>query len=69
MKRPREKAYRCAVCRWQGQLEPLDAGDAAPCPQCGVYLYPLSWSQTWGVALAIILVAVVALAIAVKVLS
>jgi hypothetical protein len=35
-------------------MEPLDAGDAAPCPNCGVYLYPLSWTQTWGVALLII---------------
>src|SRR5262245_12043416 len=49
--RSRERSYRCEVCRWQGQLEPLDAGDAAPCPNCGVYLYPLSWTQTWGVAL------------------
>jgi len=52
--REHEKSYRCSVCRWQGQLEPVDAGDAAPCPQCGVYLYPLSWLQTWGVVLAII---------------
>jgi hypothetical protein len=35
-------------------LEPIDAGNASPCPQCGVYLYPLSWMQTWGVALALI---------------
>jgi hypothetical protein len=35
-------------------LEPLDAGDAAPCPQCGVSLYPLTWVQTWGVALLLI---------------
>ncbi len=52
--RPREQSYRCAVCRWQGQLEPLDAGDMAPCPQCGVYLNPLSWFQTWGVALLMV---------------
>jgi hypothetical protein len=51
---PRELSYRCAVCQWQGQLEPLDAGDAAPCPNCGVYLYPLSWKQTWGIALLLI---------------
>jgi DNA-directed RNA polymerase subunit RPC12/RpoP len=51
---PYEKSYRCSVCRWQGQLEPIDAGDAAPCPQCGVYLYPLTWLQTWGAVLAII---------------
>lgn len=25
-----------------------------PPAQCGVYLYPLSWAQTWGVALALI---------------
>jgi uncharacterized paraquat-inducible protein A len=49
--RPRELSYRCEVCRWRGTLEPLDAGDAAPCPNCGVYLYPLSWLRTWGVAL------------------
>lgn len=49
-----ERSYRCAVCRWQGALEPEDVGDAAACPNCGVYLYPLSWVQTWGVALAII---------------
>jgi hypothetical protein len=48
------RSYRCTVCRWQGQLEPFDAGDAAPCPNCGVYLYPLSWVQTWGVALVMI---------------
>jgi hypothetical protein len=48
------RSYRCEVCRWQGQLEPEDAGDAAPCPQCGVYLYPLTWVQTWGLALLLI---------------
>ena len=47
-----ERSYRCSVCGWQGQLEPLGAGDASPCPQCGVYLYPNSWGQTWGVASA-----------------
>jgi hypothetical protein len=52
--RLRERSYRCAVCRWQGRLEPLDVSDAAPCPQCGVNLYPLSWFQTWGVALLMI---------------
>jgi hypothetical protein len=55
---PRELSYRCSICKWQGQLEPLDAGDAAPCPLCGVYLYPLSWTQTWGVALLLIGVSV-----------
>ena len=49
-----ERSYRCVVCGWQGPLEPIDAGDAAPCPQCGVFLYPLSWRQTWGVALLLI---------------
>jgi len=52
--RPRELSYQCSVRRWRGMLEPLDAGDAAPCPQCGVYLYPMSWAQTWGIALALI---------------
>lgn len=42
------------MCGWQGRAEPIDAGDAAPCPNCGVYLYPLSWLQTWGVALLFI---------------
>jgi hypothetical protein len=50
----RLRSYRCEVCRWQGTAEPHDAGDAAPCPNCGVYLYPLSWAQTWGVALLLI---------------
>ena len=58
--RTREKAYGCSVCQWQGALEPLDVGDAAPCPNCGVYLYPLSFAQAWGFALAIIAVTVVA---------
>jgi hypothetical protein len=35
-------------------MEPQDVGDAAPCPQCGIYLYPLSWGQTWGLALGAI---------------
>lgn len=48
--RRRDLSYRCTVCRWQGMLEPEDAGDAAACPQCGVYLYPLSFAQTWGTA-------------------
>lgn len=48
------KSYRCGVRRWQGQLEPEDAGDAAACPQCGVYLYPLTWAQTWGLALLLV---------------
>ena len=52
--RPRELSYQCSVRRWRGMLEPLDSGDAAPCPQCGVYLYPMSWAQTWGIALALI---------------
>jgi uncharacterized paraquat-inducible protein A len=60
-----ERSYRCSVCRWQGQLEPEDAGDAAPCPQCGVFLYPLSWGQTWGVALAMIFTALVVVGAAV----
>ena len=47
-------SYRCSVCRWQGQLEPIDAGDASPCPNCGVFLYPQSWMQTWGMALLLI---------------
>ncbi|MBX9582369.1 MAG: hypothetical protein K2X87_18865 [Gemmataceae bacterium] len=51
---PRERPYRCAVCGWQGLLEPADAGDAAPCPDCGVYLYPLSWASTWGLALLLV---------------
>jgi hypothetical protein len=44
----------------------MDVGDAAACPECGVYLYPLSWGQTWGAALFIIaltLGAVVAVAV------
>lgn len=56
-----DRSYRCEVCRWQGQAEPLDAGDAAPCPKCGVYLYPLSWAQTWGLTLAILGVTVAAI--------
>jgi hypothetical protein len=52
------------VCNWQGQLEPVDAGEAAPCPQCGVYLYPLPWRQTWGVALALVAAAALVVALA-----
>ncbi len=63
--RVRERSYHCAVCRWQGQMEPVDAGDAAPCPQCGVSLYPLSWAQTWGVALLMVAAAVGVVAAAV----
>ena len=51
---PRERSYRCRVCGWQGQAEPADFGDATPCPQCGVYLYPESWLTTWGLALLLI---------------
>jgi uncharacterized paraquat-inducible protein A len=54
----RSRSYRCAVCQWQGTLQPIDPGDAAPCPQCGVYLYPLSWGQTWGFALLLIVLSV-----------
>jgi hypothetical protein len=54
MRGPRTRSYRCAVCQWQGCMEPIDPGDAAPCPNCGVYLYPLSWVQTWGVVLLLI---------------
>lgn len=48
------RSYQCVVCIWHGVLEPLDAGEAAPCPQCGVYLYPLTWLQTWGYAFFLI---------------
>jgi hypothetical protein len=64
---PRQMSYRCAVCRWQGRLEPEDVGHAAPCPQCGVYLYPLSWAQTWGLAL-LIMTATAATVVAVAIL-
>lgn len=50
----RKLSYRCDVCGWQGMLKPIDVGNAAPCSRCGVYLYPLSWAQTWGVALSLI---------------
>jgi uncharacterized paraquat-inducible protein A len=60
-----ERSYRCEVCRWQGRLEPIDAGDAAPCPNCGVFLYPLSWAQTWGLALLMIAVTLGGIAAAV----
>jgi uncharacterized paraquat-inducible protein A len=60
----KKKSYRCEVCRWQGMLDPIDAGDAAPCPQCGVYLYPQSWGQTWGVAILMIAVCVGIVAVA-----
>ena len=63
-----EKPYRCGVCRWQGQLEPIDAGDAAPCPQCGIYLYPLTWMQTWGIALLMIGGTVAMVFVAIKVM-
>jgi hypothetical protein len=52
--RTKERAYRSEVCRWQGSAEPTDAGDATSCPQCGVFLYPLAWWQTWGIALVAI---------------
>lgn len=64
-----EKSYQCAVCRWQGRMEPVEAGDSAPCPQCGVLLYPLSWAQTWGVALAMITGAVAFVLLAACVLT
>ena len=48
------RSYRCEVCGWRGTAEPLGAGEAAPCPNCGVYLYPLSWAQTWGAALLLV---------------
>jgi hypothetical protein len=49
-----ERSYRCNVCGWPGRMEPVDAGDAAPCPNCGVFLYPLPWTQTWGFAILLI---------------
>jgi len=61
-----ERTYRCSVCRWQGMLEPIDVGDAASCPQCGVYLYPMSWMQTWGLALGLIAMTVAAIFAAAK---
>lgn len=64
-----ERSYRCAVCRWQGRLYPADAGDAAPCPQCGVYLYPESGLYTWGLALALILGTVAAVFAAARALG
>lgn len=47
-------------------MEPLDAGDAALCPVCGIYLYPLTWGQTWGLAIVLILSAVVVVAFAAR---
>ena len=48
------RSYKCQVCGWQGQAEVLDVGEAAPCPKCGQFMYPLSWVQTWGVAFLLI---------------
>lgn len=67
--RTEEKSYQCPVCQWQGRSEPTDAGDSAACPQCGVLLAPLSWAQTWGVALALIGGATAFIFIAVAVLT
>jgi uncharacterized paraquat-inducible protein A len=64
-----KKSYQCSVCQWRGELEPMDVGDSAPCPQCGVYLYPLSWAQTWGVALALIGAAVAFVLVAARMLT
>lgn len=50
----RERNYRCSVCGWQGAIESVDPGDAAPCPHCGVYVYPQSWFQTWGVVVLLV---------------
>ena len=46
-------SYRCEVCKWEGEEEPVDAGNMALCPRCGVHLYPLPWTQTWGLALLV----------------
>lgn len=48
------RSYRCAVCGWHGWERPADAGDAAPCPQCGVFLYPEPWRQSWGLVVLLI---------------
>lgn len=49
-----ERSYLCNVCRWQGRAEPLDAGDASPCPNCGSFMYPQSWASGWGLVLLMI---------------
>jgi hypothetical protein len=48
------RSYQCVVCNWQGVQEPLDVGDTILCPQCGVFLYPLTWLNTWGYAFFLI---------------
>ncbi len=65
----RERPYRCKVCAWQGQLVPHDADGAAPCEQCGCYLYPLSWGDTWGLALVMVAAAMGVLALMMAIMT
>lgn len=50
----REQPYRCAACGWQAMLDPEEAGNAPPCPRCGVYPYHRSRVAGWGFTLLLV---------------
>jgi hypothetical protein len=56
--RPRELSYCCSICGWQGRRAPSPPDNDTICPSCGALLYPLSWGETWGMALFFIGLAV-----------
>lgn len=58
----KELPYTCAICQWHGCLEPSHPLRDACCPNCGTLLEAPSWTQTWGLPLLLMGLAVIAVA-------
>ena len=50
----RDKAYECPLCGWQGMCKPLPPVGDATCPECGEWMQPRPWIDTWGLTLLIL---------------
>jgi hypothetical protein len=50
----RAKPYACPDCAWQGMMLPVPPFGDAQCPECGAWMAPRTWAETWGLTLIIL---------------